>query len=153
MTDDCVILTPIDTINTFESIATYARARFNTVANRYGGVYTRQRNTETKNSLGDITAITSNYISIKLMFYDRFKSNVLIQPGISSNSESISSQKSNVRAYVSCDTDILQGDFILVNYDSLDGSYDEKYRVIEKETHELADSPIFYTLYLIKEAI
>lgn len=153
MTDDCIILTPIDTINTFDSIAVYASVKFNAGLNRYGAIFTRQRNTETKNSIGEITAITPAYIQIKLMFYDRFKSSRLQNQGISKNTESLASHKSNARCYSDCTTDILAGDFILVGYDSISGNYTEKYRVIESEVHEIAGSPIFKTHYLLKEAI
>ncbi len=146
----CIILNPVDTINANGSICTRMRTRFGNYMSMYGTTTVRLRLTETKNALGSITDISSVYVSMKLFIFDRYKSNVLSLQGINVSNEGVGGSDSP-RAYSQYNNDICEGDFILVNFDSEDESYSEKYRVLKVEAHELDTCVVFNTLYLIRE--
>lgn len=153
MSDDCTILDPINTINPATSIVQYAKQQFTNVLSQYGGVYTRQKITKTLNSIGSVTAISSEYFSVKVFFFDRFKSNNIRMEGVAANDDSQLQLKNTTRAYIGCDDEINSGEYLLVDYNSTDNSYREKYYIVEKEVHEVGGTAIFFTLYLRKEAV
>lgn len=144
-----ITLIPISTINASESyVEGIKRLVRNSIA-KFGSNLTRERLTRSLNDRGSVVSIDSDLAAVVAVIFDQHSGDMLMPSGVRKRDEIEATGRDRPRAY-SVDEDIQEGDFLLINYDA--GVYDERYRVVEKEIHVLADCEIFYTLYLDKEA-
>lgn len=117
---------------------------------KYGSDVHRDRLTRDLDARGQVIDIHRSVQEITVFMFDRNKSDVLTSAGVDKNTSVESSYRREARCYIEATTDVDEGDYILINYDAINDTHDEKYHVIEKEAHELNNTVIFYTLYLTK---
>lgn len=135
------------TINT--SIAEKLLVKFKNRLDKYGiSIYVSSM-TKTLNSIGQVTGISENITSTKLLTFDLFKSSRLHSSGESSRSES---KDDEARAYMAGDGTVVAGNHLLIDYDPGNGTYTAKYKVVEVEEHSISGVIILKTLYLLKVA-
>lgn len=145
-----IILETISQLSAFGLSASAIANQFKSLTSRLGSSLHRNRTVRVVNDVGSVTSITDDIAAVKLFVFDLFSSSVMGSAGVSSKMDSMAGKKDVPRAYADCDADVLEGDYLLVNYDAGDGSFDAKYLVLEREAHVYSDVYVFYTLYLKK---
>lgn len=140
-----VILEPIEDLAVFSTLSNRVKAQVKSQVNKYGVALARERLEKTLDNTGNVSDITRSILFIVGMIFDRNRTDVLSSTGIMKVANAAGGVP---RCFVAYDTDIVEGDYVLVNYNQNADTWDEKYKVVEKEAHDLNNDVMFYTLYL-----
>jgi len=150
----CIILDPVGNITLSNQGDSVSCTRVRNILRKHivrnSTCLTRSRNDITKDAIGNVTDISKDTLLIDCIPFDIFSSYNLRSSGVSRKTDTGTSKKETPRCYIMYDTDVLPGDYILVDYDTDLDTWSAKYLVEEVEQHHFKKCVVFNTIYLKK---